>query len=665
MRSALLIVDLQQDYLNRPGLAPPPAQLLPAIVKLMSGFRDLGLPVFHAQTLVDANGDNRMPHWQRDGRWLCLRGSPGAQAPSSAAPRPGESVIAKLFFSAFGNPELAASLTREGIDSLVIAGLYTHACIRATALDAYQAGLSVCIASDAVASCETEHARISLEYLAARAIRCESVAELLTDLHMPGRIGCRGDGQPWQQHDPCNWEKVLSEVPLSGPATVDAAVAHAQAGYRHWAALSLTARTLRLHEWLKTLELRRSEFVTLLVRDVAKPLAEAEAEMDYGLSLLRQGLTQAFDEERTNSGTRVRYRPHGVVAAITPWNNPLSLALGKIGPALVYGNSLVWKPALAGTSIARLVEETLRTNDLEDVVQIVSGDAASGEILALHPDVAALSFTGSCAAGQRLARLCSITHKPLQAELGGNNPAIVLADIAAETIAEELAADMFSFSGQRCTAPRRIIVEAAQLERMTRALQDSVQRLVVGLPSERNTTIGPLISRDKRDRLLTAIETTIRDGGRLLCGGEVPAGFERGCWMAPTLMTDLPPDSPLVMDESFGPMALIQSAANCDEAFSLANAGSHGLVASLFSNDVGHQQQFVETVRAGMLSLNRSRPNFDPVAPFGGWGDSGTGVPEHGRWDRDFFTRPQAVYEIPKTKPQATASSPDLPKCPK
>ncbi len=644
MRPALLLVDLQQDYLARPGLTPSAAQLLPAVDALLSGFRDLGLPIFHAHTLIDADGANRMPHWQRDGLWACMRGSAGAQAPSSVAPRPGEPVIAKSFFSAFGNPALAASLVRENIDTLVIAGLYTHACVRATALDAYQQGLAVRIVSDAIASCETEHARISLEYLSARAIRCQPVAELLAELRQPGQALGRGDSRSWQQRDPCDWERILGEVPVHGPASVDTAVSAALSGHRRWAALPMATRVQRLGDWLMSMESRRAEFVTRLLRDVAKPRVEAEAEVDYGLALLRQGLSHAIDEEQTMSGARVRYRPHGVVAAITPWNNPFSLALGKIGPALVYGNSVVWKPALAGTGIASLVVETLRAAGLDYAVRMISGDAATGEMLALHPDVAALSFTGSCAAGQRLASLGASSRKPLQAELGGNNPVVVLSDAIPEAIAFDLAAAMFSFSGQRCTAPRRIIGEAPLLARLTQALRESVQRLVVGLPTKDDTVIGPLISRDKRDRLLAAIDAAVRDGGRLLCGGGVPDGFSRGCWMAPSLLTDLPADAPLLMEESFGPVGIIQSAADRDEAFSLANAGRHGLVASLYSNNVDHQKQFVDTVRAGMLSLNRARPNFDPAAPFGGWGDSGIGAPEHGRWDRDFFTRQQTVY---------------------
>jgi aldehyde dehydrogenase (NAD+) len=182
MRPALLLVDLQHDYLKRPGLQPRAEELVPNVVRLLELCRRSGIPVFHSMTRVRADGSDRMPHWKRENRWECVEGTPGVLPPREAGPLPGEGVFAKTFFNPFDNPELGAALGSRRIDTLIVAGLYTHVCVRAAVLDAYRLGQEVWLARDAVASTEPEHARLTLAYLDGRAARCLDMAEIAARL---------------------------------------------------------------------------------------------------------------------------------------------------------------------------------------------------------------------------------------------------------------------------------------------------------------------------------------------------------------------------------------------------------------------------------------------------------------------------------------------------
>ena len=643
MRPALVLIDLQRDYLDRPGLVPGEQELLRGVAALLEGCRGAGVPVFHAMTLVHADGANRMPHWKEAGTWACVEGTPGARPPAAAAPIEGEPLFAKDFYSAFDSPGLAAALAAGAVDTVILAGIYTHACVRATALDAYRHGYRVLIATDAIGSTDREHARLSLAWLEGRGSHGLPTAGILAML-APVAAARQADAQAaWRHCDPASRDEILFEVPEASATQVAAAVARAR-GAGAWGQAAPAERLARLSRWRDALEAARDPLVALLVRDVAKPVVEARAEFDYAMALLRHALESFAIEERPEARTRVlvRHRPVGTVALVTPWNNPLAIAVGKLAPALAWGNTAVWKPALPGTRIARAVVDALEAAGLADMVPLVTGGAEAGRHLVRHPGIDAVSFTGSLAAGRIVAAACGEAGRPLQAELGGNNAVIVMAGIDVEAVASEVAAAAFSFSGQRCTAPRRLVVDEAIRGPFEEALVAATRALVIGDPGAEATRIGPLISRGQQERVAALVASP--SGGRVLCGGRVPPGFERGCWLEPAIVADPDPASFLVREEGFGPVAVLLRAGGIDEAIALANGVEHGLVASLFSNDSRHRELFLAGARAGMLAVNQARPAFDAAAPFGGWKRSGHGPPEHGRWDREFYARPQAIY---------------------
>jgi len=341
----------------------------------------------------------------------------------------------------------------------------------------------------------------------------------------------------------------------------------------------------------------------------------------------------------------VRQAPLGTVALLTPWNNPVAIPVGKLAPALGFGNTVLWKPAHQAPGCARVVAECLAAAGLPPgTVNLVFGEADTARQIIADPRVAAVAVTGSHATGRSAAALCGHFQKPLQAELGGNNAAVVLRDADLEAEAVGLAVASFGFAGQRCTATRRFIVERAVAGPFTRALQDAVAALRIGDPAATDTQVGPLISLTARDQVLAVLERARAEGGRVLCGGTLPAGLDHGAYLAPALVTGLAPEADLVQEETFGPVAVIQLADDLDEALRLANGVRQGLVAGLATRDPAALRRFVEEVEAGIVKLTPGALPVHADAPFGGWKASGIGPPEHGAWDREFYSRPQALY---------------------
>lgn len=620
--TALLLVDCQEDYFARDGLQPPRETLVAAIAEALVAARAQGWPVLHIRTRVSADGADAMPHRREAPE--AIAGSPGVEPPAELREQDGEPVLLKRFFSAFDARELEDELRARGIERLLLAGVHSHACIQATALDAYARGFEVVIGEELVGSYDPAHGALALGWVDGRAARV-----------VPGMFVLGQAAKPWSHHNPCNQDEMLFEVELQSASSV-AAEAERLSGL---APLPLAGRTERLQGWHAHLAASREKWTAALVRDLGKPRRDAEGEVAYGLGLLAQVAASLSDEE-AGGDRRVRYRPHGIAGLITPWNNPFALPIAKLAPALGHGNAALWKPALPGSRIAGMLRESLAECGLGDHVALVTGDAAAGQAALRAADL--VSFTGSVAAGRMIVAEAGRRFMPVQAELGGSNAAIIDASADLDAAAEDLAAAMFSFAGQRCTAIRRVLVLDSIYEPFVERLVGAVQALRAGDPAEPPTQIGPVIDRNRRQ----AFAAMARDrGGTLVTGGGIPADLpESGCWLEPTLIADLPPDHPLLTSEVFGPLAALVRVPNLTAAIAAHNATGMGLLGAVFTQDEAAVDQFLAGAQAGMLSVNRARPPFSAEGPFVGWKASGYGTPEHGRWNRDFYTRAQAVY---------------------
>lgn len=621
MTPALLLVDVQQDYLARPGLSPEAGELVSHLERLLTSFRANCRPVFHIQTLVKSDGSDVMPHWKSRDQRACVEGTRGALPPSSLLPQDGELVVRKKFFSGFESGALHETLAARGIDTVVLAGLYTHACIRATALDAYALGYHVRVASDSVASPEPAHAELSRQWMDAREMRFISSPALLAEF---------------------GWSP-LAEPVSEGVVAATRVAREAQSG---WANTPLCQRTAILSAWTNRLKSERENLARLLAGEIGKPLTDSAEEVDRAVAhivcAIRLAESAAKNKSVFSNGFFVRHRPVGTVALITPWNNPLAIPAGKIAPALAFGNTVVWKPSPAAPRSAQALLDAAAFPP--GLVEVMSGGPTAARELLTQPGIAAVSFTGSNSAGAVVAALCSVRGIPLQAELGGNNAALVLADADLELAARSIVFSAFGFAGQRCTATRRIIVEKSVCTAFQERLVAQIQNLILGDPLDSATQVGPLISREHRDRVAAVVQHALAAGhGRLLCGGSAPQGLA-GNWFSPTLIAATDHTAPIVREETFGPVAVVLPAEDFEQALVLCNAVEQGLVASVFSRDPAKQARFLEMAEAGILRINPARHPVDPDAPFLGWKSSGVGPPEHGRWDLEFYSRPQAVY---------------------
>jgi acyl-CoA reductase-like NAD-dependent aldehyde dehydrogenase len=513
-------------------------------------------------------------------KWICVEGTPGHLSP--VAPAPGEIVVHKRFFSAFAGTGLAKLLAQRGVTSILLAGVQTQSCIRATAVDAYAEGLTVEIAEAAIGSDDLLHAAVSRRWMETRVAR------------------------------------FLPECKTS--AAVATATAAARAASEDWRGQPLEIRlktVLRLAERIDVAEL-----AALIAAASRKPEAYARAEAERSVALARAATRINVPELPCGARSRLRYVPLGVVAAITPWNNPAAIAAGKIAPALAYGNAVVLKPSPLAGAVADYLANLVEPRGL---VQVVHGGASVARQLMEDPLVDAVTLTGSEQAGFAARVICAQRAIPLQAELGGNNAAIVLDDADLPVAAAAVAEGAFGFSGQRCTANRRAIVLRSIMPEFLRLLQTHLR------------PAGPLISQEHYQFVAAMVE---RSGGVIL-RGEQPA--DPDAYPATVILCE-DPSAEIVQEETFGPVLVLQPANDFEHSLQLCNGVRQGLAAALFSRSPKHQARFLDQARAGILKLNLTTADADAEAPFGGWKASGVGPPEHGRSNREFYTRTQAVY---------------------
>ena len=664
MRTALLLVDLQVDFLSAPGLEPPSGVVVREAAALLEAARRSGVGVVHVHTAVEPGGGDRMPHWKALGIRRCVRGTPGQAPPPELAPRPGERVVEKTYFSAFTSPDLDSALGGAGADAVVLAGVHLHGCVRATALDAYQRGLEVWIAEDAVASDDPMHAAATRRYLEGRAARFAPAAAIRERWAAPTRVAAdvprlpaavvdgralAGGGSATVVHaSPRRLSEPLFTVAVAEGRDVAAASSAARRGAAEWRRMSRGER----RKILETISLRLDAEAAALAREVAidvgKPVAQGEAEVHRAAALIRRAATLGVGEAEACGPESVSRRvPLGVVALITPWNNPIAIPWGKIAPALALGNAVVWKPSPPSTRAGLRSLALAADAGLPDgAVQLVAGDARSAAALMADPRIDAVAFTGSSAAGWAAQEACGRRRIPLQAELGGNNAAIVWTGADLALAASSVARGAFAFAGQRCTANRRVVVDARVfgdfLERVTAAAAS----LVWGDPLEPATDVGPLVSAAARDRVRAAVSAAApsAEDVRVPHGGDAFAGASEGAYLAPAVVVGPPHGHEIVQQETFGPVLVVERARSFDEALELANGVPQGLAAALFSGPGPWRDAFRESARAGILKWNLSTADADLDAPFGGWKHSGLGPPERRTGDVEFYTRPQALY---------------------
>ena len=643
MTRALVLVDLQRDYLRAAGLRPAADAIVERAAALLDGCRRRGVPVVHVRTTIRRDDDRRLPHWRADGRWECVAGTEGHDAPGPVRAAPGEPVIDKAGFDGFADGSLPRTLATIGCSEVLVAGVHLHACVRAVVTGCLERQLAVTVAEDAVGSNDPMHAASTRRWLADRTVRFRSVHAILA--------APEGASPPATlvHRSPRALDTILFDVQAAGAAEVADAAHRAQTAWRGWRQTRLEDRQAVLARFAALLDGSAPALAHRMASEIGKPVSHALEETRRAAASVRDVACRAGRHADGADGRGVRHQPLGAVALISPWNNPVAIPAGKIAPALVYGNTIVWKPAPAATAVAQAVLGLLREAGApEHVVQLLPGDRATAWRLADHPAIDGVTFTGSELAGYDIQEICARRSVPLQAELGGNNAAIVWDDADLAHAAREVTWGAYGFAGQRCTATRRIIVSARRLERVWQALGDAARRLAWSDPLDPAADLGPVIGPEKRDVLRAQTEGAEALGAvrveRLFEDRAGEAWASSGAYVQPVLMACDRPEQAIVQEESMGPVLVVQPADDFDHALALLNGVRQGLAAALFSSRTDLQDRFLAEARAGILKLNASTAGVDVTLPFGGWKASGVGPPEHGIADRLFYTRMQAVY---------------------
>lgn len=447
--------------------------------------------------------------------------------------------------------------------------------------------------------------------------------------------------------NPADASDRLIAVAAASAADVDQALARATRAQRSWGGDGAAARAAALDRLAHAIADRGDALAALIVREVGKPVSEARGEVARAVAIVRYHAQSALDAEGEllppAPGTWLlasRRRPRGVCALITPWNFPLAIPLWKAAPALAAGNAIVLKVAeeasACGAALAELFDATLP----EDVATVLFGGAATGTALIDHPLTACVSFTGSSAVGRSIVAAGGARALPVQAEMGGQNPSIVLADADLDAAATTIAHAAMGYAGQKCTATSRVIVAESVLDNFAARLTAAVQRLAVGDPAQEATVVGPVIDAAARDRALTEVAAAVGRGGALLCGGEPAAP---GTTLTPALLRIDDPADPFAQDEVFAPVACVLGAPDLDAAIEIANGVRYGLAAAVFTSSLASATRAVDALDAGMVRVNQSTAGVDLHAPFGGLKASSFGTREQGRAARAFFTESRTL----------------------
>ncbi|OQB96358.1 MAG: Aldehyde dehydrogenase, thermostable [Spirochaetes bacterium ADurb.Bin110] len=461
-------------------------------------------------------------------------------------------------------------------------------------------------------------------------------------------------GNYYPDINPADYSDIVGCFPLSTKNDVDEAIQAAHIAFKSWSHMLPAERAKYLEKFALLLDQEKQRIGEALCREEGKTLKEAigepsravvETSFFIGEGQRLEGITMPSDRKGVVSvATRV---PIGVVAAISPWNFPLLTPLRKIIPALVFGNTVVFKPASDTPYCAVLLMQLFEKAGLPSgVVNLVIGKgSAIGDAISSNPLVKGITFTGSTVVGRRINQLASEHFAKVQLEMGGKNPAIVADYKDLNRAAAEIASAAYAVSGQRCTAVSRVIVLKEHAEELETKIIEKAKGYVIGNGMRPDVTMGPIITKEAGEKIMEYIHgaekegATIKYGGHHLSGGE----FDKGFYIEPTLITDVTPSMRVAREEIFGPVLVSIKVDTFEEAIEVANNTEYGLASCLFSDNLKYIYEFQQEVESGMTHVNHGTVT-DASMPFGGAKNSGLGPFSKGATNKDFYTNYKVNY---------------------
>lgn len=461
-------------------------------------------------------------------------------------------------------------------------------------------------------------------------------------------------GETFESRNPARQSDLVGRFPLSGPDDVAAAVAAAEEAFQTWRLVPAPKRGEILKRVGDLLAERKNEIAFEMTREMGKPHFETKGDVQeaidtayYAMTMGRQLFGHTVPSELNNKFNMTVRRPIGVCGLITAWNFPVAVPTWKMFPAILSGNTVVFKPSEdaphSGVLLVKVMEDA---GVPPGVVNLVQGAGATGQAIVEHPGVAAISFTGSSETGAHLAQRAAADHKRVSLEMGGKNPAIVMEDADLDLAMEGLIWGAYGTAGQRCTATSRLIVHEAAHDELVERVIEKAKGLRLGYGNDDGVDMGPLVNQKALDKVSGYMDVAREDGATIALGGERATGdgLDDGYFFQPTLLTDVTPDMRVAREEIFGPVLSVIKVQSFDEAIRVANSVKYGLSSAVYTRDVARAFQAMRDIDAGITYINGPTIGAEAHMSFGGVKATGNGHREGGWEVYDFYTETKTIY---------------------
>ena len=473
--------------------------------------------------------------------------------------------------------------------------------------------------------------------------------------HIGGKWVESSTGRTYTITNPASNESVLAEFQTSGVEDALKAVDAAHEALAGWANTPAPVRAGVLFRAIEILRQRGDDIARTITLEEGKPLSDAQGEVKRSLNIMeyaagegRRMFGYTTPSELPDTVAYTTRRPLGVVAIITPWNFPLAIPAWKIAPALICGNTIVFKPASATPwSAIKLMEVFEEAGLPPGVMNVVTGPGGSvGNALVESPLVKGISFTGSTEIGTGIYAHGAGLLKKVQCEMGGKNAVILLADADIDKALGGIIQGAFGSTGQRCTATSRVIVEEAIYDEFMEQLIDRTSKLKIGDGLDPEVDVSPVASKAQFDIVMEYIGIGTEEGAELVQGGHAVTGgiFDQGYYIEPTIFADVQTDMRIAQEEIFGPVLTVLKAKDLEDSIQIANSVKFGLSSSVYTKDLTQAFEYINTVESGMVHVNSPTLGGEVHLPFGGLGASGVGHREQGTEAMNFFTEVITVY---------------------
>jgi alpha-ketoglutaric semialdehyde dehydrogenase len=461
-------------------------------------------------------------------------------------------------------------------------------------------------------------------------------------------------GATFESRNPAHRSDLIGTFPLSGKAEVDAAAEAASRAYRQWRLLPAPKRGDILRRLGDILTERKDELAFEMTREMGKPFFETKGDVQEAIDTAYYAATEGrrlfghtVPSEMSNKFNMSVRQPIGVVGVITAWNFPVAVPTWKMFPALVCGNTVIFKPSEdAAHSGMLLVQAMIDAGFPAGVVNLVHGAAHTGRAIVEHPDVQVITFTGSTDTGSVIGESCGKMHKRFSFEMGGKNPMIVMEDADLDLALDGILWGAFGTTGQRCTATSRLIVHTDVHDRFVEMVRQKAEALRLGYGNDDDVDMGPVIHGEAVEKIERYVRIAREEGATLVTGGRRAAGpgLDDGFFFEPTIFTDVDPRSTLAQEEVFGPVLAVIRVDSFDEAIEVANNTRYGLSSSVYTRDVNRAFRALRDIEAGITYVNGPTIGAEAHMPFGGVKQTGNGHREGGWEVFDFYTETKTCY---------------------